>query len=213
MRNVWTKTMSTAVARLSVTIACLLFADLGPAMAQQTTGVGVGGRMTFVRADSAVPDSNTRTFGGLLRARTSPRVALELALDYKSRTTLTEKITDYPFQGSVLLYPVRSTVGLYLLGGVGWYSESVAPLDSAGKPLTGTTSRRFGYHGGVGGEVELGRRATLHLDYRYTFLHFGGDNATDNAGAVPIPGTIGLQDRLKLSHEGSMWTTGLTFFF
>jgi hypothetical protein len=179
----------------------------------QTRGVGVGGRLSFIRGDAAVPDSTRRLIGGVLRARTSPRIALELALDYRSQETETEKITEYPFQGSVLVYPVRSALSIYLLGGIGWYSQSVAPLDAEGMALDGVTTRRFGSHAGLGGEIEFGERATLHLDYRFTFVGFGDDGPADQGGAVPIPGTIGLQERLKLSHEGSMWTTGLTFYF
>jgi hypothetical protein len=47
------------------------------------------------------------------------------------------------------------------------------------------------------------------VDYRYTFIGFGHDADTAPA-AVPIPGLSGLQDRLRLSHKGSMWTTGVT---
>jgi hypothetical protein len=57
----------------------------------------------------------------------------------------------------------------------------------------------------------MGRRATLHLDYRYTFIGFGGDES--DPGVLPLPGLGGLQDKLNLSHDGSMWTTGLTIYF
>jgi hypothetical protein len=53
----------------------------------------------------------------------------------------------------------------------------------------------------------------VFADYRYTFIHFGDPQANTAPGAVPIPGTSSVQQRLKLSHQGSMWTTGVTLSF
>jgi hypothetical protein len=39
-------------------------------------------------------------------------------------------------------------------------------------PVSETSTTKMGYHAGLGGESGLGSRAALHLDYRYTFIHY-----------------------------------------
>jgi hypothetical protein len=194
-----------------ILLACVWLAVPASAGAQT---IGLGPRIAFVRGDATQPDTaSVRYIGGLLRARTSPRTAIELALDYRTVTdeTLTHKTRDLPFQGSLLLYPFRSPLSMYLLGGVGWYNQKVETLVP---PVSETSTTKMGYHAGLGGELMLGRRAALHLDYRYTFIHFGDQGTTPTSGgAIPVPGLISLQEKLKLSHEGLMWTTGVVVYF
>jgi hypothetical protein len=178
-------------------------------------GFGLGGRLSLMRGDAQLEPAASRLAGGLLRAGISRRMALELALDYRSETneTLTERLREYPIQGSLLLYPMRGPLAPYLLGGLGWYSQRLDVLSGQEVVESGTT-RLFGYHAGLGGELRLGRHAALHADYRYTFIRFGTEDAEGGEpGAIPIPGTIGLQERLRLSHRGSMWTGGVTMYF
>jgi opacity protein-like surface antigen len=188
----------------------------GPADAQS---LGLGPRLSLVRGDVDAGTSAERFTGGMLRARLSPRTALELSLDYRSTTNeiATERVREYPFQGSLLLYPVRGGLSPYVLGGLGWYSQRLDTLVND-KVNESTTTRKFGYHAGLGAEIELGRHAALHVDYRYTFIRFGADESgTESnaaAAAAPtfrIPGVSYLTDRL--SHDGSMWTGGLTIYF
>ncbi len=185
----------------------------GPARAQEP-GVGVGFRVSLVRGDAAVVDIADRYSGGFLRARLSPHSGLELALDYRSQVNadLTERIRDFPIQASWLIYPIRSPLGPYVLAGVGWYAQRVETL-ADGVAVESRTVRKMGYHAGLGGELRLGRRVGLHGDYRYTFIGLGGGAEGTAPGAVPIPGLAGLQQRLGLSHKGSMWTWGATFYF
>ena len=188
---------------------CLLLASAAGAGAQS---VGLGPRLSFVRADIDTKHA-TRVSGGVLRLRTSPKTALEVSVDYRSHLNenLTERIKDYPIQGSLLLYPARTVVAPYLVGGIGWYSQKVDTLQDD-QVIASTTTRKTGYHAGLGAELSIGRHATIHADYRYTFIGFGHDADTAPA-AVPIPGLRGLQDRLGLSHKGSMWTAGVTVYF
>jgi hypothetical protein len=86
---------------------------------------------------------------------------------------------------------------------VGWYTQRVEQL-AAGDVTASDTSRRFGYHAGIGGELKLGRHAGLHADYRYTFLKFGGDDDDEDESLI---------GRFKPSYEGSMWTAGMTLYF
>jgi opacity protein-like surface antigen len=185
-------------------LAFFLLAPAGIATAQQADpGFGLGGRLSFVRGDPDVVDS-TRYFGGQLRLRGGGRAALEVAFDYRSEVDDLEvvRVVDYPIQASLLAYLIRGAVAPYLLGGVGWYSQRVESLVD-GETADSVTTRKVGYHVGFGGDLRLGRRASLHLDYRYTFINIGDSDA---------PGAI-LQELLKLSRQGSMWTTGLTVYF
>jgi len=181
-------------------------------------GLGIGARTTWVRSEADPEDADAaRLTGGVVRLRTSPRVGLELALDYRS--TLDEdrrtRLREFPLQASALLFFTQTRLSPYLLGGVGWYSLRAEQLDADDSVLASETTRRMGVHAGVGGELQLARRVSVHADYRYTFLRYG-DPAADTPsapGALPLPGTIGLQERLKLHHEGSMWNVGLTLTF
>jgi opacity protein-like surface antigen len=185
---------------VSAAALCLCLAAGAPCAAQ---GLGLGGRMAMVRGTVDANSGTDRFFGGQLRLPLSPRSALEVSIDRRtdSDEALTRRVVSTPIQGSLLLYPVRATVSPYLLGGIGWYAQKVEQL-SAGTVTASATSRRFGYHAGIGGELRLGRHAGVHADYRYTFLDFGADDDDDT-----------LIERLAPSHEGSMWTAGLTLYF
>jgi opacity protein-like surface antigen len=199
-------------------LVVVLLGASAPARVWAQGTVGVGPRIAFVTGSGTTPQANntsTRYMGALLRARTSPRSTIELALDYQSHTndTLTERVRDIPIQGSLLLYPLRTSISAYVLGGIGWYSQRVETLSNT-TVLSSTTTSKIGYHAGLGGELQLGNRAAVHLDYRYNFIHFGAQDGTATSpGAIPIPGLTDLQEKLQLSHEGSMWTTGLTVYF
>lgn len=188
--------------RSAVISAGVLLVCLGAGAPCSAQGFGLGGRMSLVRGDVDANTSAERFFGGLLRLPLSPRSSLEVSIDRRteSNDALTERVVATPLQGSLLLYPVRAALSPYLLGGVGWYTQKVEQL-TAGTVTASETSRRFGYHAGIGGELKLGRHAGVHADYRYTFLDFGGDD--DDS----------LVERISPSHEGSMWTAGLTLYF
>ena len=169
-------------------------------------GIGIGGRMSMMRADvQADPTAAAQRFlGGQIRAKLSPKTAIEVSLERRTDTPdLATRVKDYPLQGSLLLFPLRSTLSPYVLGGLGWYTHIVETM-SAGKVTAGGASRTMGYHAGFGAEIKVGGHAGVHADYRYTMLHFG-----DGTGS----GTGGLASRIKPSYDGSMWTAGFTFYF
>jgi opacity protein-like surface antigen len=183
-----------------------------PVSGVSAQSLGLGPRFSFVRSDLTAEGSSRYT-GGLLRLRTSSKTAVELSIDYRNHlnASLTERIKDVPIQGSLLMYMMSSTLSPYLVGGIGSYSQRVQRLQD--KLVVGSTkSRKTGYHAGLGADIRLGRHAAVHADYRYTFIGFSNDEGTE-PGAVPIPGTRALQGRLKLSHKGSMWTSGVTMYF
>jgi hypothetical protein len=212
MQNRWTGST-----RLVSVLAGLLVLAW-PAAARAGDGsFGVGARFSLVRGDAAVAGTAADRFsGGFVRLRLSPRTAIEVALDYRSylNQDLTERIKDMPIQASMLLYPVRAPISPYLLAGIGWYAQTITMV-SGDQPPAPQTTRTMGYHAGIGGELRLGAHAAVHADYRYTFIHFGSDQTgtSSSSGALPIPGLGSLQDHLRLSPKGSMWTGGVTFYF
>ena len=204
------------VLRLSFTVALFV---LAPALTCAAQGIGVGGRVAMMRGDVQSDTGNEGFTGGHVRAWLSKRTALEVSLDRRVQTnpTLGQEVRDYPLQGSVLLAPIPGTFSPYVLGGLGWYSHTVEDL--AGKQVVdSTTSRRVGTHAGFGAEVRMGKRAAFHADYRYTFLRFGGSdpiNSDTIAGAIAKSHLTdtGSEIHFLPSYQGSMWTTGITFYF
>lgn len=171
---------------------------------------GVGARMSMVRSDIQTDPtaSALRFLGGQLRARVSPKTAVEVSLERRTDSpTLTTRVHDYPLQGSLLFFLTKSTFSPYVLGGVGWYTHVVDSLSATGTDVLATDStRKMGYHAGFGAELKVGDHAGLHADYRYTMIHFG-----DPAGTST--GTASLVNQFKPSYDGSMWTAGFTFYF
>ena len=199
--------------RVAVTALAVFTGLVLPANAGAQTGIGIGPRIAFVRTDGSTSEGSNRFTGGVVRLGNA-KTTLELALDYRSALTgdLLEKVTDMPIQASLLMYPVRAAISPYLLGGIGWYSQNIKrfPAVGATAPLDDETTRKVGYHAGLGADVWIFRRLSLYGDYRYTFLHFGGD---DDEVPDSTPSLIPFAERLKLSHEGSMFTWGAVLHF
>jgi opacity protein-like surface antigen len=193
--------------RLSVCVAAaacaLTLVPAAPCLAQSAFGLGV--RLSKVKAD-ADSDADSRRFnGGQIRARLSLRTALEVSLDVRTETNDTETVRtrDMPLQVSLLLFPATGSFAPYLLAGPGWYRHRVETL-AGGEVVATEKSRTFGWHGGFGAEVRLGRHAGIHADYRYTSLHYGSEDDEDDSssGRWFLPG-----------YDGTMWTAGVTVYF
>jgi opacity protein-like surface antigen len=170
--------------------------------------------LTFVRGSVDAPDGTQRFLGGMMRLG-GGHTALEVAMDYHSDVSgsLTERVKSYPIQGSLLVYPIRARVAPYLLAGLGWYSQHVTRFSAPTGEFVvdDTTTRKMGYHAGFGAEVRPARHVGLFGDYRYTRINLGGD--ADGDGTQLVPGWIPGGERLKLSHQGSMFTWGAVFYF
>lgn len=117
------------------------------------------------------------------------------------------RVRETPIQGSLLIFPVKAAFAPYLLGGFGWYNQSTDFLDATGKTVLTTSSKRTGWHFGLGADLQLAKHAALFGDYRYRFVHFGEAAVDDQPINIP------LVSAAKLSHQGSMWTTGMAFYF
>jgi hypothetical protein len=213
----------------------LIFGISDAALAQGF-GIGIGPRLTVQPGKDGAPNSSSlRLFGGQFKLHLTPKTAIELSADYETRTndTLSQRAKTMPIQASVLYFPVRSMVSPYVLGGVGWFRHELtttSPLATTGAAAGSTTTttasiREMGYHGGLGLEVRLNPRVTIHGDYRYTHIRFGGTQDDPQALSVStIPSTIAIaqtvlpklssvQESLKMSSQGSLWNWGVTFFF
>jgi hypothetical protein len=189
------------------TLAAALLLALVPARAG-AQGFGLGPRLSFVRGDYSSATPSRDFFGGVIRMRSSRHVTLEAALDYRTQrsTDGLTQLRERPLQLSLLITPVRSRVAPYLLGGFGIYSETVDTLSGAGLVLNSTSDRRTGIHLGAGVEISVSRGAAFFADYRFRFVKVGSE-ATDEPINIPGLGSA------KLSHQGSMWTSGVAFYF
>ena len=183
-----------------------LAAILGACQPAAAQSFGIGGRFSFMKPDVDVDADSQRFTGGHIRVKSSPKTGLELSLDRRTETNEAEttRIVNYPIQISLLMFPVRGTFAPYVLGGGGWYSQKIESL-SGGETVASETVRDFGWHGGFGAELALGRHAGIHADYRYTFLKFGDDEDEEEES--------GGLSRFLPSYKGSMWTAGLTVYF
>jgi hypothetical protein len=197
------------------TLVAALFVALGTAGHAFAQGFGLGPRLSFVRGDVPSDTPSTRFLGGAMRMSSSRRVVLELALDRRSETSEDglSRLRELPLQGSLLLFPVRSRFAPYLLAGIGLYSQTHETLDDTGRVVDSTRTRKTGTHVGFGAEIFLSRHAALYADYRLRFVRFG--DPEDGADPIDIPGDSFIPglDKVKLSHQGSMWTSGVAFYF
>lgn len=190
---------TSALAAAAAVLICL-------APASASAQVGLGPRLTFVRGDfvSATPDSSF--LGGTIRTMASAHTSFEFALDYRSQisTDGTQRLREEPFQASLLIYPTRRRLSPYILGGYGIYTELTDALGPTGLVLATATTRRGGWHLGVGGEFFMTRHASLYLDYRFRFVQFGAGDGSNQP--INLPG-------VRLTHQGSMWASGMAFYF
>jgi len=199
--------------RVSAAIALFACVALGASEAGAQT-FGIGPRLSFVRSGSGSTPS-TRLVGGVLRLATGAHTVLEGSLDYRAFTNEagTMRTTETPLQGSLLLFVSRSAFAPYLVGGIGVYSQVHEALGATGLVTGTTTEKRVGWHLGIGAEIRVASHAALFADYRYRFVRWG--DATSGEEPITVPGStiVPALQSVKLAHEGSMWTSGLAFYF
>ena len=177
--------------------------------------LGIGPRFSFVRGELASDAPATRFVGGTLRLVTSKHTVLEASMDYRAfyNDAKTQRTRETPIQGSILLFPVRGAFSPYVGGGVGIYSQLHDELGVAGNVTSTTVERKRGWHLGAGVELKVAPHTSFFADYRFRFVKFGPAEA--GSSEIPIPGSSivpGLS-QLHLSHQGSMWTSGVAFYF
>ena len=203
------------IRHLSLPIAVLSLVCVLPVGAGAQS-FGIGPRFSFVRGNLSSGTPSSRLVGGTMRIVTGPHTALEGAIDYRAyvNDAGTERIRETPMQGSLLLFVTRSGLAPYVLAGLGVYSQTHEPLTASGLTTGSTTERRVGWHLGAGAEIRIAPNTAFFADYRFRFVRFG-EPADASQQAITIPGTTLLPalEKVKLSHEGSMWTSGVAFYF
>lgn len=187
--------------------AAAAMAAAAPAGASAQT-LGLGPKMSLVREAPGATD-RTRLFGGTLRIMSSKHIALEGTLDYRSELSddQTTRLRETPIQGSLLIFPVRKVVSPYVLGGLGLYTRYMDTLGPAGLVVDTVNERKTGWHLGAGAELFFARQAAIFVDYRWRFVRFGDPEEDEEAIDLPVI------DKVKISHRGSMWSSGLAFYF
>jgi Outer membrane protein beta-barrel domain len=193
----------------------VLAALVWPAAESAAQGFGIGPRMSFVKGDLDSGAASAKFYGGTIRMRSSRRVVLELAADIKTQVSADglTRLRERPVQGSLLLFLARSAFAPYVLGGYGLYPQTTETLNATGLVTDSVTERKTGGHLGFGAELFLGRHAALFADYRFRFVKLGAPD--EGADPLNIPGgsfVPGL-DKVQLSHRGTMWTSGIAFYF
>jgi opacity protein-like surface antigen len=205
------------MARRAIITAVLAAGLVAPAAVASAQSFGIGPRLSFVRGDLATATPAQRLIGGTIRLVMSPHTALEGAIDYRSELSEdgTTRARDTPITGSLWLFPVRSVVSPYFGGGIGLYTHSVDAIGPAGQVTATAVDKKVGWHLGGGLEIRLARHAAIYADYRYRFVKFGGDTTdpTDEAATIPLISSIPGFDKLHFTHQGSMWTSGMAFYF
>lgn len=213
--------------RCAIGLVTLAAAVPSPATAQL---LGIGPRFSMIRGDIATNTPSTRFYGGTLRLNTSKIVGLEGSLDFRTTwdTAKTQRLRETPLQGSLLIYPFRSVIAPYAVGGLGIYTRTYEVLGAGGVITQSAQERKTGLHLGFGGELRLAKHAVAYVDYRYRFVKFSdgstttsattGGSAATNTSAATLAMNLLLNSlpalgRLKFSHEGSMWTGGVAFVF
>jgi opacity protein-like surface antigen len=200
---------------IKITLILIVVAVFAWPHQARAQAVGIGPRLSFIRGDLQTGTPAQRLFGGTLRVATSKHVALEAALDYRGELSADgrTRVRETPLQGSLLLFPVRAAFSPYLLGGYGIYTHSTDLLNATGAVASTDVQRKTGWHLGLGAELFVGRHAALFADYRFRFVHFGSTDAGAQPITIPGSGVIPGLNSLKLSHQGSMWTSGMAFYF
>lgn len=203
---------------------------------------GIGAHMVWVTgADSPLQESSssstTKLTGVFARLRASKHLGLEVTYDWRTARDAedTIEVKSTPITVSGLFYLLKGPIAPYVSVGAGWYKTRVELLNpDTAAPTTTTTSNtaettKFGYHTGIGGELFMGKHASVFVDYRYTFVNISGLGGILGTASSLLTGGFGslLTSMTGLggkaatgvpgipttSHLGSMWTSGMTIYF
>ncbi len=173
-----------------------------------------GPNFSVVRGDVTTSAPATQLFGGTVRINASPRIALEGGIDFASRlsTDGTQQIRERPIEAALLIFPFRTTIAPYFLGGIVFNTDYTDTLDATGATTQTTSTRTTGWQAGIGAELVFHKRFGLYADYRWRDISTS-DQTTPSGGTVTATPVIPGVSILKFSHQGSMWTGGMLIHF
>jgi hypothetical protein len=223
------------LAAMGFMVAVAICASASHAQAQS---FGIGARMVWVTgADSPLQDSSssssTKLTGAFLRLRASKHVGLEVSYDWRTERDAenTIEVKSTPITVSGLFYLLKGPIAPYVAVGAGWYKTRVELLNTPEATTNVTTSAettKFGYHTGFGGELFMGKHASIYVDYRYTFVDISGFGGILGKASSLLTGGFGsllssatgiggnaVSDPTSpnVTHLGSMWTAGMAIYF
>ncbi len=178
---------------------------------------GIGPRLGYYKSGDAFEGG--WYFGGQFRVHLMPFLGAEAALDYRASETFRFPANDgQSYTADVAYVPVTvSLLGMLPLGGItpyglagfGWYHTSVdysSPFEAIpGGIFTDHTVSKFGYHIGLGAELNMNANAALTADYRYLFLKSDIQGPSD---LINDDVTLDTKDS-----DGSVFTIGLMLYF
>lgn len=184
-----------------------LLATALPASAQ---GFGLGARLAWVKQDVEAHSDAVRFTGFHMRA-TGGRAGFELSYDRHTEEfpLINHRVIETPIQASLLMRLASGSFAPYLLAGPGWYKRKVELMEG---PEASESATEFGWHAGGGLEIHAGRHIGFHVDYRYTFLDFGGDDEEGGGNNIG-GGLVGPLGGLLPGYKGSTIVLGATLYF
>ena len=197
---------------LGLAVVAAVLMGAGTASAQS---FGIGPRFSFVRGNLSSGTPATRLIGGTMRIVTSKHTVLEGSMDYRAffNDAGTQRTKETPMQGSLLLFIARGAFSPYVGGGIGLYTQTRDTLNASGLVTASETEKKLGWHLGGGAEIILAKHVGFFVDYRFRFVKFGEPDGDSQKIGIPGDSVFPILQNVKLSHEGSMWTSGLTFYF
>lgn len=139
----------------------------------QAGRVGVGPQLGYFKSGDA--DKGSIMGGGFLRARLVEQFGFDLSINYRSEQYASGRVqvSQWPVQLSALFYPIPS---VYALAGFGLYFTSFTFNSQSIIDLPDKTASRFGFHLGVGLELEMTPKLKFIGDVKYILLGLGLDD-------------------------------------
>ena len=95
---------------------------------------------------------------------------------------------------------------------MGVYSRTYQTLDTSGAVVATTSSQQTGWQLGFGAELRFSRHTALYADYRWRNVKLGSQ-PSPSGGTTPASPILPGFNALKVSHQGSVLSGGVAFYF
>jgi len=177
-------------------LPCTLDELEAPPMAAEESERGwwLGPRVGYIEAKDA--DNGTWVLGSQVRWHILSFLAVEGSIEvHQDRYDDGDiKVFTVPIQISGLVYlPLPGNFRPYAVAGIGWYVTRTH--FSGGNTSDDESTHPFGFHLGIGAELELTPRLSINGDFRYIFMDEPPHVGNDEFDAWEV--TIGLHFKLS----------------